>query len=476
MHHIHAVPQPLIEAIDGFTQRSLSDFVARMLAKVPEERPEAGEVYDVLTAEFALYTAQNPGAAGRFIPASAGRKLEPAPARRRLARDDTGERCGAGSPGRSRAPDGAARRRVPPNGSSVSVSARRPGCGWDRSRAGLYAAHAGCIAGACTRAAHDAAGSGSPAGRYDRAHPPCAWVEGAGPATEPLRMEPGAKGMAAAAPAPAREGAPAAAPAPAREGAPGIAGVASVWREGRGGPEVAGSSAEAFAREVAAASLYVALPSRDEALLVRAPGRGAHGRRIVPSVAAILATGILFLLVGFGVAPAGGDGRCATGSAGLPCAPGRWRRWRGARPFQGRERTGRRIAAPSGSAGIAGPDGAVVAAVDEVEGPIAPVPRPVVPPARIVAATGTAQRWSSPADEKKSAGPRPLFESSPASGKASAAGARMGEKDLMNQKKTLLPRGVASPPSAPAQPAVPAGVAPPVRTAPPAHTAPPRPF
>ena len=60
MHHVHAVPTPLVASVAGFTQKSLSDFVARMLAKAPEERPTAGEVYDVLLEEFGLYSTAVP--------------------------------------------------------------------------------------------------------------------------------------------------------------------------------------------------------------------------------------------------------------------------------------------------------------------------------------------------------------------------------------------------------------------------------
>ncbi|XXT23791.1 protein kinase [Sorangium sp. So ce429] len=51
-NHVHAVPAPLAEAIPDGTSRSLSDLVARMLAKAPDERPSANEAFDALTREF----------------------------------------------------------------------------------------------------------------------------------------------------------------------------------------------------------------------------------------------------------------------------------------------------------------------------------------------------------------------------------------------------------------------------------------
>src|SRR6185436_15710124 len=77
MKQIHAVPKPLVEAVPGFTQQRLSDFVARMLAKTAAGRPCAGDVYDVLTAEFDQYSAENPTAEGRFVLDSKGRTSSP---------------------------------------------------------------------------------------------------------------------------------------------------------------------------------------------------------------------------------------------------------------------------------------------------------------------------------------------------------------------------------------------------------------
>ncbi|XYI02060.1 protein kinase domain-containing protein [Sorangium sp. So ce1128] len=63
-NQVHAVPAPLAEAIPEGASRSLSDLVARMLAKSPDERPSANEAFDALTREFDGCSAQSPQAEG----------------------------------------------------------------------------------------------------------------------------------------------------------------------------------------------------------------------------------------------------------------------------------------------------------------------------------------------------------------------------------------------------------------------------
>ncbi|AUX42235.1 uncharacterized protein SOCE26_036630 [Sorangium cellulosum] len=63
-NQVHAVPAPLAQAIPEGAPRSLSDLVARMLAKSPDERPSANEAFDALTREFDGCSAQPPQAEG----------------------------------------------------------------------------------------------------------------------------------------------------------------------------------------------------------------------------------------------------------------------------------------------------------------------------------------------------------------------------------------------------------------------------
>ncbi|WP_437851500.1 protein kinase domain-containing protein [Sorangium sp. So ce363] len=66
-NQVHAVPAPLAEAIPEIAPRRLSDFVARMLAKSPDERPSANETFDALTREFDGSSAQAPQAEGHLV-------------------------------------------------------------------------------------------------------------------------------------------------------------------------------------------------------------------------------------------------------------------------------------------------------------------------------------------------------------------------------------------------------------------------
>ncbi|XXX73941.1 protein kinase [Sorangium sp. So ce134] len=66
-NHVHAVPAPLAEAIPEGAPRSLSDLVARMLAKSPDERPSANEAFDALTREFDGCSAQSPQAESHLV-------------------------------------------------------------------------------------------------------------------------------------------------------------------------------------------------------------------------------------------------------------------------------------------------------------------------------------------------------------------------------------------------------------------------
>ncbi|WP_437878379.1 protein kinase domain-containing protein [Sorangium sp. So ce513] len=66
-NHVHAVPAPLADAIPEGAPRSLSDLVARMLAKSPDERPGANEAFDALTREFDGCSEQPPQAEGQLV-------------------------------------------------------------------------------------------------------------------------------------------------------------------------------------------------------------------------------------------------------------------------------------------------------------------------------------------------------------------------------------------------------------------------
>ncbi|AUX35513.1 MULTISPECIES: serine/threonine-protein kinase [Sorangium] len=144
-NHVHAVPAPLVEAIPEVAPRSLSDFVARMLAKSPDEPPSANEAFDALTREFDGCSAQPSQAEGhvaldpkvrasipslRLIPAAEAVHLATAPL-------DAGYR-----------PPGAVLPFLPPD----APSAERPGHGG-------FAAGTGAAA---TGAAPDAAAARGP--------------------------------------------------------------------------------------------------------------------------------------------------------------------------------------------------------------------------------------------------------------------------------------------------------------------------
>ncbi|WP_437980743.1 protein kinase domain-containing protein [Sorangium sp. So ce117] len=76
-NQVHAVPAPLAEAIPEIAPRRLSDFVARMLAKSPDERPSANEAFDALTREFDGSSAQAPQAEGSLVLDPKGRASIP---------------------------------------------------------------------------------------------------------------------------------------------------------------------------------------------------------------------------------------------------------------------------------------------------------------------------------------------------------------------------------------------------------------
>ena len=67
LNHVLTVPKPLGEVALGFDAPGVGALVARMLAKDPDARPGADEVYDVLGAELERYEATHPYARSKLF-------------------------------------------------------------------------------------------------------------------------------------------------------------------------------------------------------------------------------------------------------------------------------------------------------------------------------------------------------------------------------------------------------------------------
>jgi eukaryotic-like serine/threonine-protein kinase len=450
MHHLHAVPAPLVESVAGFRQKRLSDFVARMLAKAPEERPTAGEVYDVLLEEFTLYSAANPQAEGRFVPESVlGRNSSPSlpfvaprgPAEIQPALEES--RPGLDTPVHlATAPldDG-----YRPREEVLPFRASAPELPVGRGRGHtLRMSHAPPAPVPLAPPPAPAAPAPPPALGPRRSTTermlaaPAA--QGAGPATAPLGAWPATTAVATAKP----------------QAAPAVVEAAPASREGRDGPAVGASSAREPALELRPASLA---EEREE----ERPGamrRTARQRRwLAPGAAGLLAAVSCLLLVWF-------LSRWRAAKAEAPSAA----------PVPSALSTGggdgeRRVhsnvedaldevsAAPSGAAGIAAPRAGVAALPEAEKAAPTGVPRSTAPSRQGDAATATSQRTPASSNETKRAGPPPVSKRPPATGKAGPDDAWiwLGE-DEEPMKNTPSSGGAVAPP------------------APPKTTAPPRPF
>ncbi|EYF06180.1 serine/threonine-protein kinase [Chondromyces apiculatus] len=94
LNHVYAAPRPLFGSVPELIPESLSALVDRMLAKAPEERPDAETVHAALAEEYALYAAAHPHAEGEFDRAARATPEERRPSARPRDPAPLGEREG----------------------------------------------------------------------------------------------------------------------------------------------------------------------------------------------------------------------------------------------------------------------------------------------------------------------------------------------------------------------------------------------